>query len=249
MKFSDVLGEAKREMAQGKATDLLKKDHDKVRELFARYRNLMNEDTGSEEKRDLFLEIDREITVHAQVEEEILYPAARRVNEDSRRHVLEANEEHTIVKDLLARLRRMDADDETFDAKMKVVIDAVEHHAEEEENELFPEVEEIGERSLERMGKQIATRKQEILAEGPKALRGGRTRTASRTRGRAASRVGSTGTRSTSRSSRGTARKRTTARRSTSRKTASKAPAKRASAGRSRGRRRTPSGSSSRSRR
>lgn len=148
--------------SQTEATDLLEADHDKVRDLFQRFRKAEDDDR---EKARLQREIDMEVSVHAQVEEEIFYPAVRSLEtEDAERQFLEAREEHALVKSLLKELRGMKASEETFDAKMKVVMDLVEHHADEEEGELLRTARELGEEELRRLGVEIAERKVELQA-------------------------------------------------------------------------------------
>ena len=82
--------------------------------------------------------------------------------------MLEALEEHGIVKSLLAQLKKMKPEDETFDAKVTVLIESVEHHAGEEEDEMFPDAEkELGEAKLKELGARIEKRKAELGAPPP----------------------------------------------------------------------------------
>lgn len=144
------------------AIELLKKDHQKVAGLFKQYENAGQE--ASAKKEELFARIKQELDVHARIEEEIFYPAARQVAvEEAKELVAEAAEEHKQIKTLLAELDGMDADDEQFDAKMKVLKEDVEHHVEEEENELFPKVKKaLGSDRLEDLGRQLEYRRQSL---------------------------------------------------------------------------------------
>ena len=149
--------------APRKATDLLKEDHQKVKELFKAFRRL--EEDEEQEKGRLFEEIRRELTIHAKVEEEIFYPAVKKIPEaDARRLVLEAGEEHAIVKTLLGQLEGLEAGGDVFDAKMKVLMEGVEHHADEEESDMFPEARKgLEEDELLELGRRIESRKNALL--------------------------------------------------------------------------------------
>jgi hemerythrin-like domain-containing protein len=131
------------------AFNLLKADHRKVAELFQRL-----ERTSGKRKLDVFKQIKEELDLHAHIEEKIFYPALEEPSETSD-IVLEAYEEHKQVKTLLRELGRARNANEEWQAKAKVLQENVEHHVDEEENELFKkagaalsaeEIEELGER-------------------------------------------------------------------------------------------------------
>jgi hemerythrin superfamily protein len=147
------------------AIELLKKDHQKVAGLFKKYEGAG--DDASSEKEELFRMIKRELDVHARIEEEIFYPAARQApSEETQDLVAEAGEEHKQIKTLLAELDGMDADDEQFGAKMKVLQEDVEHHVEEEQDELFPKVRKaLDNDRLEDLGRRLEARKRSLAAE------------------------------------------------------------------------------------
>ena len=149
-----------------KATALLREDHRKVKKLFSQYEKLEDED--SEEKGELFQTIQKELTIHAQIEEELFYPALEKVDdEETRKLVLEAHEEHSLVKTYLAELSKMTPEDETFDAKMKVLMENVKTHADEEEEELFPCFEEdVPKESRDQISEQLRLRKEELMTGG-----------------------------------------------------------------------------------
>jgi hemerythrin superfamily protein len=143
------------------AIDLLEEDHRKVEGFFEEYEQL--EDT--DEKEQLAQKICSELLVHTQVEEEIFYPAAREMIEKPEL-IDEAIVEHASVKQLIADIEGMEASDELYDAKVKVLGEQVEHHIEEEEDELFPEIE-SSELDLEALGKKMAERKATLLKKAP----------------------------------------------------------------------------------
>lgn len=118
------------------AISLLKQDHRTVEELFKKFEALG--DRASRQKKGLVDKIIRELSVHAMIEEELLYPSAREESDELDALSLEALEEHHVVKWVLYELSKLTPDDERFDAKVKVVIGLVRHHVEEEENEMFP---------------------------------------------------------------------------------------------------------------
>ena len=146
------------------ATALLKRDHAKVKELFKKFEGAG--DRAEQTKQHLFDEIKTELDGHAAVEEEIFYPAMQRVrSKEVRDLVLEAIEEHKVVKTLLGEIAELAPDDDEFDAKMKVLQENVEHHADEEEKEMFPQAEEhlSAERRAE-LGTQMESRKEALKA-------------------------------------------------------------------------------------
>ncbi len=118
--------------------NLLKQDHRTVKALFRKFEKA----SKPSEKQKIGQQIIEELSVHATVEEQLVYPIIRadKRMEDS---VLNAIEEHHAVKLTLAELDKMKADDERYDAKMHVVTEAVEMHIEVEETELLPRLERI----------------------------------------------------------------------------------------------------------
>ena len=122
------------------ATHRLRKDHDVVRELFASFEQAH---AGGDEARmaELAETACRALDVHADVEEQIFYPAVRdRGGDELADTIAEAFEEHHVVKVLIGELRELEASDEAFAAKFTVLRELVEHHVGEEETELFPQV-------------------------------------------------------------------------------------------------------------
>ncbi len=107
----------------------------------------------------------RELSVHAYIEEKVFYPAVRAADPDAEDMVLEALEEHHIVKWTLSELEDLAPSDEHFTAKVTVLIESVQHHADEEESDLFPSVRKhIGRKDLVALGKALADAKRDAPA-------------------------------------------------------------------------------------
>lgn len=141
------------------AISLLTRDHREVEQLFKQFEKLT--DRAARSKKKIVMKVIRELAIHAAVEEMLFYPAVRtaglkadtRKGEEAADTVLESLEEHHIVKWTLAELEKMEPDEERFDAKVKVLMENVRHHVEEEENELFPSVRRLlGAGALEELG-------------------------------------------------------------------------------------------------
>jgi hemerythrin superfamily protein len=120
------------------ALTLLKADHEAVETKFARFEALGPRALKS--KAAVVADAIEALSVHAAIEEQVLYPALRDRLVDDEGQVLEALEEHHVVKWTLAELDGMSPDHDRFDAKFAVLIENVRHHAKEEESELFPKV-------------------------------------------------------------------------------------------------------------
>ncbi|MFN2511668.1 MAG: hemerythrin domain-containing protein [Pyrinomonadaceae bacterium] len=159
------------------AFELLKADHEKVAKLFDQL-----ESAPGETKLDIFNQIKSELDLHAHIEETILYPVLER---PAKTHelTLEAYEEHKVVKTLLAELSGAGSANEEWQAKAKVLRENVEHHVEEEENELFKkadgalsdaEIEALGGRmEAEKARKQGHRAPEQPVAQPPKSSRAG----------------------------------------------------------------------------
>ena len=148
------------------ATALLRADHKSVRDLLEQ----LDETTsrGAKKRLELLNKIALEVRVHSKVEEEIFYPAYRDASstQEESKLFFEAKEEHGLVDVLLPSLEKADPTTDTFGAKAKVLRDLIEHHAEEEEHEMFPKAEKLlGSERLEELGAQLAARKEELKAE------------------------------------------------------------------------------------
>lgn len=140
------------------AIALLRADHGTVSGLFADYEKT----ESSKKKKSLVAEICTELSVHAQIEEEIFYPAVRAALKD-KLLVPEATVEHGGIKDLITQLEGGEPDGEDYDAKVKVLSEYVEHHVKEEQNEMFPKVK-ASSLDLVALGAKMAARKVDLLA-------------------------------------------------------------------------------------
>ena len=120
------------------ALRLLQSDHERVRALFEDFDALS--ESALDEQQTLASEILDALTVHAFIEEQVLYPAVRKANETLKDEVLESLEEHHAMKVMIAEINEMSPEDERFRAKVTVLKEEVLHHVEEEEQEMFPRV-------------------------------------------------------------------------------------------------------------
>jgi len=145
---------------QPDAIALLKADHRKVEDLFEQFEKA----SGEGRKQKIALEICLELTVHAQIEEEIFYPACTgKIDEDL---VKEAYVEHDGAKVLIAEIEAGAPSDEFYDAKVKVLSEQIEHHVEEEEKRgegIFAQAKKAG-LDMDAIGAELAARKQALIA-------------------------------------------------------------------------------------
>jgi len=145
----------------GNALDLLKKDHRTVSALFKQFEGAEAED----EKVALAQQICVELTIHAEVEERLFYPAARAALDDKAENLVdEAAVEHRSLKALIAEMDGSSAGDRLFDANVKVLKEYVEHHVKEEEREMFPKLEDE-KIDLDGLGAKMAELKSELQAK------------------------------------------------------------------------------------
>jgi hemerythrin superfamily protein len=137
------------------ATKLLTQDHDTVRDLFDQFRTA--KDGGdSQRMKAIQREIFGELETHARIEEDVFYPAVRDTGvTDLEEDVDESLQEHHVVKVLMREIEDL-SDEDVFIAKMTVLIENVEHHAEEEETEMFPSVrEQMSADELDELGRRL----------------------------------------------------------------------------------------------
>ena len=142
------------------ALELLKQDHQKVKKLLTS----ATETEDKKEQKRLFREIRTELETHARIEETIFYPAVQE-HKELASMVFESIEEHRQVKTLLRELSRATPGSDKFKAKLKVLNDDVEHHAEEEEEgKMFPKVRNsFNSKELEELGHEMEAAKQKRL--------------------------------------------------------------------------------------
>ena len=141
-------------MPKQDAIALLKTDHSTIKKLFTQEEKLAKHDGhqkyDGQEKREIFSQIKAALEVHATIEEEIFYPAVKEArSEHVKDEVREGYEEHTQIKSLLAQISSITPADETYDMKIKVLKEDVEHHVKDEEGEMFPDARKfLGEKRL-----------------------------------------------------------------------------------------------------
>jgi hemerythrin superfamily protein len=159
-KSSRSRGSAGRSQTQGgiSAFDLLEQDHREVEEWLDEFDEMKE---GDKRKAELAEKICLALKVHAQIEEEILYPQAREATKDDDL-INEAIVEHATVKNLIGEIEKMTVGDELYDAKMRVLGEMVKRHIREEEEELFPELQST-KMDLDAVGKELAERKEDLM--------------------------------------------------------------------------------------
>ena len=145
------------------AIALLTADHREVADMFDEFEGLG--DRAKSSKKKLADKICNALVVHTTIEEEIFYPAVRAAlkSKDDQDKLDEAIVEHAAAKDLIRQIQEMDPEDDLYDAKVKVLGEEVEHHVEEEEKEMFPNVKK-SDLDLMALGQELAMRKQELQA-------------------------------------------------------------------------------------
>jgi hemerythrin superfamily protein len=140
------------------ATALLRADHKAVSELFSQY----EKSRSAAKKQELVAQICQELAVHAQVEEEIFYPAVKEALHDTEL-IPEAIVEQATMKELISQVEGIEPNGEMFDAKVKVLAEYVKHHVKEEHTEMFPKAK-ATKLDLFELGARITARKQELMA-------------------------------------------------------------------------------------
>ena len=158
-------GKPKSVKTQSKPQDaiaLLMADHDEVEALFKKFQKAKDDDSA---KTDIVQQICKALTVHAEMEEEIFYPAAREALAEKGEDMLdEAEVEHASIKSLVEQLKDAEPDEDMYDAKVKVLCEYVIHHVKEEEGEMFPKVKKT-KLDLDVLGAELMERKTELLGE------------------------------------------------------------------------------------
>jgi iron-sulfur cluster repair protein YtfE (RIC family) len=134
---------------------LLKNDHAEIRKQFRRFQE--SGENAAAAKGKIVDKIIELLTVHTYIENEIMYPEVRKLLPDLEDDVLESYEEHHVADVLVMELAGMQPDAERFDAKTTVLIESVEHHMDEEENDWFPKVRAgVGRKQLQDIGARMA---------------------------------------------------------------------------------------------
>jgi len=149
------------------AISLLKKDHQEVRKLLKRLESTNEKNVTRRE--ELLGRVENEIKIHTTIEQEIFYPAfkaAMRLKADQELYY-ESLEEHHVVDLVMPEVKQTPMDSEKFAAKAKVLKDLIEHHAGEEEQEMFPRVRKAMDTSeLKELGQRMRARKQQLTNSG-----------------------------------------------------------------------------------
>lgn len=146
------------------AIALLKEDHKKVKGLLSELEE--TSEKGVKKREKLLAQIEKEVKVHTQIEEEIFYPAYREAvtKKDDRKLFFEATYEHHVVDLVMPELKRTNPSSEQFGAKAKVLKELIEHHADEEEKEMFPKARKVlNAEELRELGAEMERRKKELM--------------------------------------------------------------------------------------
>lgn len=149
------------------ALTLLKDDHAKVKKILSKLEKTTERATKT--RRELVSQLEREIKIHAKIEEELFYPAFKKAVEkkkEDRELFFEANEEHHVVDLLLPELKGSSPDSEEFGAKASVLKELIEHHIEEEETEMFKKARaKMSAQLLNKLGEMMEARKRSLEAQ------------------------------------------------------------------------------------
>jgi hemerythrin HHE cation binding domain-containing protein len=145
------------------ALRLLEEDHGKVKKILTDLDSTT--ERGVKTREELFTKLRTELEVHEAIEEEIFYPALKE-HPKAKELVLEAYEEHHVVDTVMAEIDGLPFDDEKWGAKLTVVKENVEHHIQEEEDEIFKQARQVFDNDeLEQLGEAMQVRKQELVAQ------------------------------------------------------------------------------------
>jgi hypothetical protein len=146
---------------QPEILNLIKKDHDEVKKMFKKFEK--DVESSPQQAHTLGQQIISELELHTKLEEQFVYPDLEKQDEDLYH---EAEEEHHVADLLMKEVQALSAGDPTFKAKMMVLRENVEHHIQEEENEMFKKIKKIDKTRLERMAEQWQSRKQSGIPAG-----------------------------------------------------------------------------------
>lgn len=159
--------EAEHEEDAMNAFQLLKEDHQKVDSIFQQLEPTTEKAVKT--RQELFAKLRQELDIHTQIEEQIFYPSIKQAAE-TREITLEGFEEHHVVKTILGEMEELEVSDETWTAKLKVLKENVEHHVEEEEEEMFQKARNVlTEEQITELGEQMQEMKKTLQQEAKSA--------------------------------------------------------------------------------
>lgn len=159
---------SRKKLAVPDAIQLLTNDHLEVSTLFKKYEKLAEANAAASDRQAHAEQICTLLTVHAAIEEEIFYPAARAAGV-MEALMDEADVEHASAKDLIAQIRAMSADEDHYDAKVKVLGEQIDHHVEEEQDKMFPKCRAAG-MDMPDLGAAMSARKAALLQEASEEI-------------------------------------------------------------------------------
>jgi hemerythrin-like domain-containing protein len=140
------------------ANKLLTKQHRKAEGLLKKL------EKNSADAEELLTELANDLAAHMAIEQELYYTAVKQIDD---KLVLESYEEHALAEVALKRLLATSPEDESFKARVTALKELIQHHVEEEEEELFPKVQKkLGDERLKELGKQMQARFEEVVEQG-----------------------------------------------------------------------------------
>ena len=147
------------------AIELLRQDHRAVEDLFKQFEKLKDED--EEAAAEIIEKACTELQIHDKIETEIFYPAVREQAEEEEIEDLldEAEVEHEGVRELIEKIEALEWEDEKLHAYFTVLSEYVKHHVKEEEQEMFPKLEQLEDLDLAALGAEMMERKTELMSE------------------------------------------------------------------------------------
>ena len=148
------------------AIDILKDDHDRVKDLLSKLEETSNRATT--QRTELLAKIAEELTIHMKIEEQVFYPAFKAAAEKAEQRVMyfEAEEEHNVLEFELPRVQKTDPSTDDFAAHAKVLKELIEHHVKDEEKEMFPVAKKLmSSEELETLGEKMEAKKERMLAK------------------------------------------------------------------------------------
>jgi len=142
--------------------EMLEEDHENVKKLLGELEDTT--ERGVKTREELFAKIKQEMLVHETLEEELLYPTLKE-HDKTKEVSLEGFEEHHVVNEIMAELEETPVDDEKWAAKFAVMKENIEHHIEEEEEEMFKKARQVLDRQeIDALGERMEQRKKELQA-------------------------------------------------------------------------------------